>query len=123
MCDKFLKSEKQFFEYKCISDKSWLEKMLHKDFTECGKSGYIMTRAEVIKSLLKCECDRDIAVYNFESRLISDNTAIIHYYTVSDNKFVYRTSIWVKTNTWQLYFHQASVINHEQAEKIKFKQY
>ena len=69
---KLLDLEKMFFDYSYISDKVWLENTIHNDFTECGRSGMLFNKQDVIKSLLECKEDRKIEIYNFACRKIDE---------------------------------------------------
>lgn len=111
MKNKILEMEKTFFLYSYMSDKTWLNKVLHPAFKECGKSGYLSDKQETIEALLTYTKDRDIVIYNYEYTEMSTNTFLIHYITKSDNTLIYRTSIWINENHLMLLFHQASTLN------------
>lgn len=109
MYNTLLNLEKSFFKLQYISDRNWLERILHDDFHECGKSGLLFGKEETVESLIKCTSDRNIVIYNFDYRTITDNSWLAHYITESDNKQYYRTSLWVEENkTIKLLFHQAT---------------
>ena len=109
MENEILDLEKMLFKYDYISNKEWLENVIHDDFIECGKSGYLFKKAETVESLLECKEDRNVVIYNYDCNKIDTNTWIVHYITCVDNidKY-YRTSIWVKEQNLKLIFHQAS---------------
>lgn len=106
-----LELENRFFQHSYISDRDWLEQTLHENFLECGKSGRLFHKADTVNSLLQCKEDRQIQIEDFQCSKISSNTWIVHYLTgSSEGEPVFRTSIWIKKHTLQLYFHQATKI-------------
>lgn len=52
MYQKLLNLEKDFFQIACISSEEWLASTLHDGFVECGKSGRLFSKGEVIEGLL-----------------------------------------------------------------------
>lgn len=112
MKNEILELEKSFFKYEYIKDKSWLDKTIHNNFKECGKSGFIFNKEETIKSLLSCKEDRKINICNYEFEKINNNTYLVHYIT-KDIDVIYRTSIWVMEGNLKILFHQASKLNEK----------
>lgn len=108
MYNTLLELENRLFKLKYISSKEWLERILHNDFHECGKSGVLFNKEDTVQSLIECTCDRDIEICDFECRNITDTSWLVHYITKSDNKRYYRTSVWVKEENVKLLFHQAT---------------
>lgn len=105
--------EKQFFDLQYMSDEDWLNRTIHDDFIECGKSGYLSDKVKTIQALLACKENRKIEIYNYAYFPIHTNCYIVHYITKMDTKYYYRTSIWVKNQNLQLLFHQASELKEE----------
>lgn len=119
MENKILDLEKSLFKYNYISDKDWLNDVIHKDFIECGKSGYLFKKDEIVEYLSSCKEDRNIVIYNYECKKIDVNTWVVHYITCGNNKDkYYRTSIWVKEENFKIIFHQASKYIEEIELKI-----
>ena len=108
MYNTLLELENSLFKLKYISDRKWLERTLHDDFHEFGKSGVLFKKEDTVESLLQCADDRDIEIYDFECRNITDTSWLVHYITESNDKRYYRTSVWVKDGNMKLLFHQAS---------------
>lgn len=106
-----LNLEKDFFGNACISDREWLDGTLHNDFEECGKSGILFNKDEIMEGLLSCKTDRDIEIYNFSCEAIGTDCWMVHYVTESDGELYYRTSIWTQEKQLQLRFHQATKLN------------
>ena len=102
-----------------MSNSEWLNKIIHDNFQECGKSGYLFNKNGTVNFLLECEEDRKIDIYNFRCEKIDDNTWIVNYITTVNKDKYFRTSIWVMDNNLKLLFHQASKLNFE-VELIKF---
>lgn len=108
MRETLLSLEKRFFDSRYISDRKWLESVLHDDFTECGRSGILYHKKETANGLLLCGKDRDIDIYRFECTRLGKEAWLAHYITVSDNSRYFRSSVWVCEGEWQLLFHQAT---------------
>lgn len=120
MKDRILELEKNLFKLEYMSNKEWLEKTIHKNFKECGKSGLFFNQKETIASLQACTEDRKIDIYNYEYECIDTNTYLIHYITRSEDALIYRTSIWLmQEDNLRLLFHQASKLNIA-IELVKF---
>lgn len=113
MYKTLLNLEKSFFNLKYISDKEWLNTVLHDSFIECGKSGMLFNKTETIEPLLSCTEDRDILIYNFEYSKVTDKCYLVHYITKHGNKKYYRTSVWVMENRLKLFYHQATMLNSD----------
>lgn len=111
MHEVLLNLEKSFFRISCISDRDWLDATLHNDFTECGKSGVLFNKNEVMDGLLACKEDRPIEISNFSCEMIGTGCWMVHYMTESDGELYYRTSIWIREKGLQLRFHQATKLN------------
>ncbi len=118
MLEALLDMEKRFFKRKYISDRNWLETTIHNDFCECGKSEILFDKKETVESLLACAEDRDITIYNFEYRLVTDKCYLVHYITQNGSEKYYRTSVWVMDDSLKLFYHQASRLN-SYFEKLK----
>ncbi|MCI9625850.1 MAG: nuclear transport factor 2 family protein [Clostridia bacterium] len=105
--------EKKFFELRYIADREWLDTILHDRFRECGKSGQVFDKAETMESLLSCQTNRDITIYNFECESIQESVWLVHYITKDGHKKYYRTSVWYREtgNQMKLLFHQATLLN------------
>ena len=111
MDKKLLEMKKAFFKKEYISDRKWLENVLHDDYKECGKSGTLWNKSDVVEGLLSCTGDRNITIYNFSCEKIVEHSWIVHYITVSGKDKFYRTSIWCKNNQLQLIYHQATKLS------------
>ena len=103
--ENILELEKSLFKYDYMSNKEYLNNIIADNYKELGKSGILFNKDDVVNYLLSQQRDRDIEMYNFSGEELMPNLWIVHYITLSDNKKIYRTSIW-KHN--KIIFHQAS---------------
>jgi hypothetical protein len=103
--ENILELEKSLFKYDYMSNKEYLNNIIADNYKELGKSGILFNKDDVVNYLLSQQRDRDIEMYNFSGEELMPDLWIVHYITLSDNKKIYRTSIW-KHN--KIIFHQAS---------------
>lgn len=103
--ENILELEKSLFKYDYMSNKEYLNNIIADNYKELGKSGIVFNKDDVVNYLLSQQRDRDIEMYNFSGEELMPDLWIVHYITLSDNKKIYRTSIW-KHN--KIIFHQAS---------------
>ncbi len=104
-----LSLEKDLFRAEKITDKDWLDAVLHDDFKELGKSGVMFNKKDTIDSLSAMKDGRDIKIYNFECTELKNGCCLVHYVTrETGDKLFYRTSVWIGR---RLIFHQASELN------------
>ena len=116
MREYLLSLEKKLFQFQYISDRNWLDAILHDAFVECGQSGRLFYKQETINTLLLCLKDRDIVIYNFDSEPLDENCWLVHYITKGrGQELIYRTSIWVMEEQMKLRFHQASCLHMDVA--------
>lgn len=106
--DKILELEKSLFKYEYMSNNEYLNNIIDDNYKELGKSGILFNKDDVVNYLLSQQRDRNIEIYNFSDEELAPNLWIVHYITLSDDKKIYRTSIW-KDN--KIIFHQASVLS------------
>lgn len=103
--ENILELEKSLFKYDYMSNKEYLNNIIADNYKELGKSGILFNKDDVVNYLLSQQRDRDIEIYNFSGEELMPDLWLVHYITLSDNKKIYRTSIW-KHN--KIIFHQAS---------------
>ena len=102
-----------------MSNINYLNSIIDDDYIELGKSGKVFNKNVVIQELSKLKNDRNIKIYNYTCLELSNNIWMVHYITLSDEKKIYRTSIWKNDNELKIVFHQAS----EYKEQIRLKEY
>ena len=92
--ENILELEKSLFKYDYMSNKEYLNNIIADNYKELGKSGILFNKDDVVNYLLSQQRDRDIEMYNFSGEELMPDLWIVHYITSSDNKKIYRTSIW-----------------------------
>ena len=102
--------EKSLFKYNYMSNIDYLNSIIDDQYEEIGKSGLLFNKDDVIKELSNLKTDRDIKIYNYTCREISNNIYLVHYITKSNNTNIYRTSIWKNDESLKIIFHQANSI-------------
>ena len=114
MMNKILELEKSLFKYEYMSDVDYLNNVIDDSYLEVGKSGYKITKKDVIDELSSLDEDRNIIIYNFRCNEISNDIYLVHYFTKKDNDNIFRTSIWKKDDgNYKILFHQATLYKDE----------
>lgn len=102
-------------------DFAFLQKIIHADFFEFGRSGGETNKEQTLNALM--EVDDFTAIYSvdFNFSRLSHQSVLLTYlsYQLDDNqlkiKYTNRSSIWIKAsaNHWQLRFHQGTPTDPE----------
>ena len=82
--------------------------LFSEDFEECGKSGKIFNKADIVDLLLNEEYQK-ISFSNFRFTNLSDTAILVKY--DSDCRAVksHRSSVWIKTGgNWKILYHQGT---------------
>ena len=87
-----------------MSNIDYLNSIIDDQYEEIGKSGLLFNKDDVIKELSNLKTDRDIKIYNYTCREISNNIYLVHYITKSNNTNIYRTSIWKNDESLKIIF-------------------
>lgn len=95
-------------------DREWVNRMLHPDFTEVGRSGHSYDR-EATLDAEPFPLEIEVPLEDYRLQLIDEDVALVRYVSrvVADGSSLpaQRTSIWVNTNQgWRLRFHQGTPI-------------
>lgn len=97
------------------SDKKQLDKLLHDDFFEIGRSGSSYTKKSIIASLSNEKSTYEIHSQDYSYKNISENLIMLTYKSAHKTtegvleRHTYRTSIWKKTSSgWSILFHQGT---------------
>ena len=114
-----LELEKSLFKLEYMSDKNYLNNIIDDNYLEIGKSGIFINKEDVINELTCLDKDRDIDIYNYSCLELSNNVYLVHYVTISNKDYIYRTSIWKKDKQYKIIFHQASILK-EDIKLIKY---
>ena len=93
-------------------DRAWMDRVLHPDFTEVGRSGRIHTRDGVLDTPA-VSFTIDLPLEDYRLSLIDEDVALVRYisHVIDEGRPApaHRTSVWVNTNQgWQLRFHQGT---------------
>ncbi|WP_426577532.1 DUF4440 domain-containing protein [Xenorhabdus stockiae] len=98
-------------------DIEWLNSILHDDFLEIGKSGYIYTK-KIVVEFLKEEVNIIPQIFSedFNMQILDENIVLLTYKSYEVNKRgqsyneSLRSSIWQlsASGAWQLRFHQGT---------------
>lgn len=94
------------------ADPVWMERVLHPDFAEVGRSGRTYDRREAI-DIGEYPYDVELPLRDFELELIDEDVALVRYLSSErvegELSPAHRTSIWINTNEgWRLRFHQGT---------------
>ncbi len=98
------------FEHR--SNGTWLDRYLHDDFAEVGRSGQRYKRVNYVPNSI-APFEATIPLPNFELKFICHECALATYdseFKQGDkHEFAHRSSIWVYTDDrWQLIYHQGT---------------
>ena len=92
-------------------DADHLDRVLHREFREVGRSGRTWSRAEVVAAP-RAPLDVDLPLARFDARRVDARTVLVTYVSVlrSDGVLAaHRSSLWVGApGGWQLLFHQGT---------------
>ena len=104
-------------------DQEWMDRILHPEFTEVGRSGRTYDRRETIESgPPRKRFEVKLPHLDYELQLIDEDVALVRYISrpVYDGveRLDQRTSVWINTNEgWRLRFHQATAISAQTASR------
>lgn len=107
-----VKYENDFFTKAFCDDKRNLDKRIHNEFFEIGKSGQLFDKNTIINYLSNLDSDRDIDIIDFKTKDLKNGLMMANY--IADEKELgintLRTSIWViEDGDWKLLFHQGTI--------------
>ena len=98
-------------------DAKRVNKLLHKSFVECGRSGRVYNRNEILEELSGEESGISVWSQDFAGEEISDGVILLTYLSAHINsdgelsRHTYRSSLWQQTpHGWQVRFHQGTPI-------------
>lgn len=92
-----------------------IERLLHEDFAEIGRSGRRYDRADIVKLMLSQGAPGTVVSDDFRVVRLSDGTALLTYRSArmaddgSVSLVTHRSSIWQRTaDGWKIRFHQGT---------------
>jgi ribonuclease HI len=111
--DDVIALEYQLLTTACRADPTFVDRTLHPDFAEFGRSGQVWTREDTINALATdpsiAEQAEDVSAVE-----LSDDVVLVTYRTVG----ALRSSIWVRhQGRWQMRFHQGTRTSTERAAR------
>lgn len=100
------------------SDAKRVNTLLHKSFVECGRSGRIYSRNDILVELSGEDAGYSVWSQDFAAEEISDGVILLTYLSAHINsdeelsRFTFRSSLWQQTpHGWQMRFHQGTPID------------
>jgi hypothetical protein len=95
-------------------DPDYLERVLHPDFFEFGRSGRTWTRAQT-KATESGEIDAVLPLPDFTVAELGADTVLVTYRSIVRHEeldYANRSSIWVRDrDAWRLRFHQGTAVH------------
>ncbi len=117
---KIVQYEQQLHRLEIRRQKTTIEKLLHADFFEIGRSGKRYDRQQVIDSLLAETAEQNISSDQYALTPTGSGALLLTYRTyvmsTAEGKLhrTLRTSLWVNTaeadDNWQMLFHQGTPV-------------
>lgn len=118
LLSRIVQYEQRLHRFEARHQKAELEKLLHRDFFEIGRSGKRYDRRQVIDALTDEAGELHIQSEQFDLVPIDACTLLLTYRTFMLNSseekthHTLRTSVWVMSdvegNDWQMRFHQGT---------------
>ncbi|MBC8950196.1 MULTISPECIES: DUF4440 domain-containing protein [Xenorhabdus] len=116
---ELLKSLEVSLHGKKRNNADWLNMILHDDFLEISKSGYVYTKKEVLDALTtEIKTTFQLFSKDFSMSCLDENIILLTYQSYELDRTgtlfnqAFRSSIWQLSSTgkWQLRFHQGTII-------------
>jgi hypothetical protein len=97
------------------NDREQLDRLLHKDFHEIGRSGAFYSKADTVESLPNLKSPVETLARNFKLTVISNDACLLVYEASQSSRdgaprqYARRSSIWkFEAGNWQMLFHQGT---------------
>jgi hypothetical protein len=107
--------ERELHDPKVSGDRARLERLLHPEFREYGRSGTAYSRSETLGLLLSEQQTVEVHAQDFQLQAPSEGVALLTYRSAHVGgggvleKHSLRSSLWKLSATgWQLLFHQGT---------------
>lgn len=98
------------------SDRHWMDRILHPQFSEVGLWGHAFTRTQSLETVPGAS-DIELPLDDYRMDLVDEDVALVRYSSRSrvDNDYrVEHSSLWINTNEgWRLRFHQATPVGQD----------
>ena len=116
--DKILKQlEVELHQPAVRADRGKLEALLHDSFTECGRSGRLYTREEILEEVCGESSPPPVWSQDFSTTKLSDELVLLTYKSAhigadgTLTSHAFRSSLWQLTSQgWKMRFHQGTGI-------------
>lgn len=109
--------ERELHQPAIRSDRSGVKKLLHDLFIECGRSGRVYTRNEILDELSQEVASHTVWSEDFCASKLSEKCVLLTYRSAhlaengSLSRHSFRSSIWqMSRGAWKLRFHQGTPI-------------
>ena len=96
-------------------DVSRLDELLHPDFEEFGRSGYVFSREEILEEFCDITEYPEVVALDFKIQGIGADAALLTYRSAHVSRagelhrFTLRSSLWVRESSgWKMRFHQGT---------------
>ena len=109
------KLEVELHQASVRSDRTRLECLLHDSFMECGRSGRVYDRKEILDEISDETMDYSVWSQDFDAKKLSDELVLMTYRSAHINPHgslthhSFRSSLWQRTKSgWKMRFHQGT---------------
>jgi hypothetical protein len=114
--EEFRVLEESLWQAETRFDRGYLERVLHPEFFEFGRSGRIWTRAESM-AMQPGEIDAVLPLPDFAVRPLGDDAVLVTYTSIVRHEqldYANRSSVWVRDGgEWRIRFHQGTPVQPE----------
>jgi len=115
MLQKLRQLEVELHQPEIREDRERLEFLLHESFMECGRSGRIYTRSEILNELAQESMQYSVWSQDFSVTKLSDQLMLLTYrsaHLFTDgilSSHAFRSSLWQHSKQgWKIRFHQGT---------------
>ncbi|MCU5786052.1 nuclear transport factor 2 family protein [Alloalcanivorax marinus] len=85
-----------------------IDALLSEGFEECGSSGKVITKADVMKAGGSIP---EYSLSDFSVQMLGEGAALVKYRANTQGQNSYRSSVWVNYgNRWQMLHHQSTAL-------------
>lgn len=100
-------------------DRAYMERLLHPEFFEFGRSGRVYTRAQTLDAT-RVVIDAELPLRGFAVHPVDNRAVLVTYLSIvqyEDLEVGNRSSLWVRNgDSWQLRFHQGTAVIDQEAD-------
>ena len=86
-----------------------MEALVHSEFVGLSSSGGVYDRQFMVDTVSQETSSDRVVIADFETHTISEDTVLVTYRSIGGTgDETRRSSLWVRTEEWQLRFHQGT---------------